>query len=124
MADEKLDLQEKIRKLTVKVVKHYRGKGPEVVKVKIEGDVITIDIKGILSNLSEILVEEGAVDIVKSYWRIMKPYLEKEFLDEAYETVGRKFEYSWQIHNLEKDSRSIVVSLNLISDGSIRKKDT
>jgi uncharacterized protein YbcI len=123
MTDDKLEFQEKIRKLAVKIVKHYRGKGPEVVKVKTEGNLITIDIRGILSNLSEILVEAGAVDIVRDYWRIMKPYLEREFLQEAYEIVGGKFEYSWQINDFEKNSRYIVVSLKLIDDGSIVKKD-
>lgn len=123
MSDEKFQMQEKIRKLAVKIVKHYRGKGPEVVTVKIEGDIITVQIKGILSNLSEILVEEGAIDIVKAYWKVMKPHLEKEFLNEAYETVGRGFEYSWKIHDLERNNRTIAVLLKLKNGGLIEKKD-
>lgn len=123
MSDEKFQSQENIRKLATKIIKHYRGKGPECVKVKIENDIITIHINGILSNLSEILVKEGAVDIVKDYWRIMKPHLEKQFLEEAYEVVGKEFEYSWQIRDLEKDNRTIIIFLKLINDGSIKKKN-
>ncbi|MTK12517.1 MAG: DUF2294 family protein [Clostridiaceae bacterium] len=123
MSDEKFQLQENIRKLATKIIKHYRGKGPECVKVKIENDSITIHINGILSNLSEILVKEGAVDIVKDYWRIMKPHLEKQFLEEAYEVVGKRFEYSWQIRDLENNNRTIIIFLKLINDGSIEKKN-
>lgn len=123
MSDEKFQLQENIRKLATKIIKHYRGKGPECVKVKIENDIITIHINGILSNLSEILVKEGAVDIVKDYWRIMKPHLEKQFLEEAYKVVGKRFEYSWQIRDLENNNRTIIIFLKLINDGSIEKKN-
>jgi uncharacterized protein YbcI len=123
MSDEKFQLQENIRKLATKIIKHYRGKGPECVKVKIENNIITIHISGILSNLSEILVKEGAVDIVKDYWRIMKPHLEKQFLEEAYEVVGKRFEYSWQIRDLENNNRTIIIFLKLINDGSIEKKN-
>lgn len=123
MSDEKFQLQENIRKLATKIIKHYRGKGPECVKVKIENDIITIHINGILSNLSEILVKEGAIDIVKDYWKIMKPHLEKQFLEEAYEIVGKRFEYSWQIRDLENNNRTIIIFLKLINDGSIEKKN-
>ncbi|MBI6874279.1 Na-translocating system protein MpsC family protein [Clostridium aciditolerans] len=123
MSDEKFQLQENIRKLATKIIKHYRGKGPECVKVKIENDIITIHINGILSNLSEILVKEGAVDIVKDYWKIMKPHLEKQFLEEAYEVVGKRFEYNWQIRDLESNNRTIIIFLKLINDGSIKKKN-
>jgi hypothetical protein len=85
--------------------------------------MITIHISGILSNLSEILVEEGADEIVKEYWKIMRPHLEKEFLDEAYNTVGKKFEYSWRIDNWENNNRTIIIFLKLINDGLIEKKD-
>lgn len=51
-----LELQEKIRKFAIKVVKCYKGKGPDNVKVKINGGTITIEVRGILSKLSDILV--------------------------------------------------------------------
>lgn len=123
MSQEQFEAQEKIRKLVVKIVKHYRGKGPELVKVKIDNSIITIHIKGILSNLSEILVEEGAADIVKDYWKILKPHLEKQFLNEVYEVVGKNFEYSWQIDKLENNNRTITIFLKLIDHGLIEKKD-
>lgn len=50
-----LELQEKIRKFAIKVVKCYKGKGPDNVKVKINGGTITIEVRGILSKLSDIL---------------------------------------------------------------------
>ncbi|MBC2582939.1 Na-translocating system protein MpsC family protein [Clostridium sp. DJ247] len=123
MSQEQFEAQEKIRKLVVKIVKHYRGKGPEFVKVKIDNSIITIHIKGILSNLSEILVKEGAADIVKDYWKILKPHLEKQFLDEVYDIIGKNFEYSWQIDNLENNNRTITIFLKLIDHGLIEKKD-
>lgn len=106
------EYQENIRKLAVKIVKHYRGKGPENVKVKAEDGRIEIEIKGILSNLSEILVKEGAVEVVKDYWKILKPYLEKEFLKEAEETVGSRFTYSWKICDLESGDRTVIIEVN------------
>ena len=123
MFDKSPEMQEKIRKLAIKLVKHYRGKDPEYVIVKIEDELITITIKGILSNLSEILVEEGDADKVKDYWKILKPYLENQYAEEIYETIGRNFEYTWQINNLESANRTIVIFLNLIVYGSIEKKD-
>jgi len=123
MFDKSPEMQEKIRKLAIKLVKHYRGKGPEYVIIKIEDELITITIKGILSNLSEILVEEGDADKVKDYWKILKPYLENQYAEEIYETIGRNFEYTWQINNLESANRTIVIFLNLIVYGSIEKKD-
>lgn len=114
MPNEAFEYQEKIRKLVVKVVKHYRGKGPDSVKVKAEDGKIVIEIKGILSNLSEILVKEGAVDIVKDYWRILKSYLEKEFKTEMEETVGSRFTYNWEISDLENGERVVIVQLNTL----------
>ncbi|QAA33328.1 DUF2294 domain-containing protein [Clostridium manihotivorum] len=115
MCATNVDLQEDVKKLAVKIIKHYRGKGPEYVKVKmIDTDTIVLDIKGILSNLSEILVNEGAINLVKSYWEIMKPHLEKSFIDEARELFKRDFNYSWKVLNLENENRTVVITINLI----------
>jgi len=111
-----LELQEQIKKVTVKIIKYYRGRGPEYVKVKIDSpDTITVDIKGILSNLSEILVNEGAVDIVSDYWKIMKPHLEKNFFQEVKDILKKDFTYSWKISNIENDNRTVVITINLIN---------
>jgi uncharacterized protein YbcI len=107
-----LELQEKIRKLAIKIIKCYRGKGPDNVKVKIEGQLITVEIKGIISNLSTILIEEGAEQTVKDYWKYLKPHLEKKFMDEVYEVIGRKFDYTWKIYDLESESRSIILMIS------------
>ncbi|NGM84035.1 DUF2294 family protein [Paenibacillus sp. 7124] len=107
------EYQEKIRRLVVKIVKHYRGKGPENVKVKLESSqLITIEIRGVLSSLSEILVKEGAVDLVAEYWKVLKPYLEKEFMAEMIETLGSRFTYTWQIYELCPSGRAIMIQLN------------
>lgn len=112
MPKKDLDMEEKVRKLVIKIVKHYRGKGPENVKIKLENSKIEIYIKGILSNLSQILVKEGAAQVVKDYWKIMKPYLEKEFLKEVHELIGSNFEYSWEICNLENEDRIIIIKID------------
>ncbi|MFW2491263.1 Na-translocating system protein MpsC family protein [Clostridium chromiireducens] len=111
-----LELQEQIKKVAVKIIKYYRGRGPEYVKVKIDSpDTITVDVKGILSNLSEILVNEGAVNIVTDYWKIMKPHLEKNFLQEVKDILKKDFTYSWKICNIENDNRTVVITINLIN---------
>lgn len=110
---EQFEFQERVRKLVVRIVKHYRGKGPENVKVKIENErQISIEIRGILSNLSEILVKEGASEIVKEYWKVLKPYLEKEFLEEVNETIGSPFTYEWELCSLSQNDRSIIIKVN------------
>lgn len=110
-----LELQEQIKKVAVKIVKYYRGRGPEYVKVKVEAsNIITVNIKGILSNLSEILVNEGAIDVVTNYWKIMKPHLEKNFRQEVREILKKDFTYSWKICNIENDNRTVVITINLI----------
>ena len=115
MSEINLEMQEEIKKVAVKIIKHYRGRGPEYVKIKVESkDVITISIKGILSNLSEILVNEGAIDMVAEYWKIMKPHLEKNYLQEMKNILKRDFTYSWKICNVENDNRTIVIKINLI----------
>jgi len=124
MSDINLELQEKIKQIAVKIIKYYRGRGPEYVKVKIENsDIITIDIKGILSNVTEILVNEGAVNIVTEYWKIMKPHLEKNFLHEVATILKRDFVYSWKVCNIENDNRTVVITIKLIDYGLIEKKD-
>ena len=116
MSDMNLELQEQIKKVAVKIIKYYRGRGPEYVKVKIDSpDTITVEIKGILSNLSEILVNEGAVNIVTDYWKIMKPHLEKSFLQEVKDILKKDFTYSWKISNIENDNRTVVITINLIN---------
>lgn len=112
MCNEDLELQEVIRKLAIKMIKHYRGKGPDNVKVKIEGQLITVEIKGIISNLSVILIEEGAEETVKDYWKYLKPHLENRFMAEVYETIGKNFDYTWKVYDLEKESRSIILKIN------------
>lgn len=115
MAGTNLQIEEKIKKLAVKIIKYYRGRGPEYVRVKVNNPkMITIDIKGILSNLSEILVGEGAVNIVAEYWKILKPHLEKSFLEEVKQELGSNFEYNWKVCNLEEDNRTIIISIKLI----------
>ncbi|RII32298.1 DUF2294 family protein [Clostridium chromiireducens] len=116
MSTINLELQEQIKKVAVKIIKYYRGRGPEYVKVKIDSpDTITVDVKGILSNLSEILVNEGAVNIVTDYWKIMKPHLEKNFLQEVKDILKKDFTYSWKICNIENDNRTVVITINLIN---------
>lgn len=114
MSNDDLELQEKIRKLAIKIVKSYKGKGPDNVKVKVNGDLITIEVRGILSKLSDILVKEGAGDIVMDYWKYIKPHLEKEFLQEACDILGGGFDYSWKVKNLELEDkdRIVVVKVN------------
>ncbi|AOR24771.1 Na-translocating system protein MpsC family protein [Clostridium taeniosporum] len=112
MLSEELELQEKIRKLSIRIVKYYRGKGPDNVKVNINKNLIVIHIKGILSNLSEILVNQGACNEVKKYWKYIKPHLEDEFLDEVHDVIGKDFDYDWEIHNLENRDREIVIKIN------------
>lgn len=115
MNDINLELQEQIKKIAVKIIKYYRGRGPEYVKVKIENpNIITIGIKGILSNLSEILVNEGAVNIVTEYWKIMKPHLEKNFLHEVQNILKKDFVYNWEICDIENDNRTVVITIKLI----------
>lgn len=111
----KAEFQEKIKKLVVKIIKHYRGKGPEYVKVKVIDDKnLNIEIKGILSNLSEILVDEGATGLVADYWKIMKPHLEKSFYDEVKDELGQDFQYAWKIYNFENKERTIEINIKLI----------
>lgn len=107
------ECQEKIRRLAVKIVRHYRGKGPENVKVKLDGaGKVTVEITGILSNVSEILVKEGATDLVKQYWKVLQPYLEREFMQEAADTLGGPFTYTWTISQERQEERTIVIELN------------
>jgi uncharacterized protein YbcI len=112
LCNDVLELQEDVRKLAIKMIKHYRGKGPDNVKVKVEGQLITVEIKGIISNLSVILIEEGAEETVKDYWKYLKPHLEKKFMGEAYETIGKNFDYTWKVYDLDKESRSIIIKIN------------
>jgi uncharacterized protein YbcI len=112
VCNDVLELQEDVRKLAIKMIKHYRGKGPDNVKVKVEGQLITVEIKGIISNLSVILIEEGAEETVKDYWKYLKPHLEKKFMGEACETIGKNFDYTWKVYDLDKESRSIIMKIN------------
>lgn len=110
------ELQEQIKKVAVKIIKHYRGRGPEYVKVNVDSpDTIVVNIKGILSNLSEILVNEGAIDVVADYWKIMKPHLENNFHQEVRDILKKDFTYSWKICNVENDNRTVVITINLIN---------
>jgi len=112
LTDKNLELKEKLRKLAVKIVKHYRGKGPDNVKVKIEDKLITIEIRGVLSDLSKILMSEGAPHIVDEYWKIVKPHLEKEFLQEVYETVGGIYDYDMEVISLKNFDKSVTLKIN------------
>ncbi|MEK3787289.1 MULTISPECIES: Na-translocating system protein MpsC family protein [Paenibacillus] len=113
MAEAAYEYQERIRRLAVKIVKHYRGKGPELVKVKLDSESqITIEIKGMLSSLSEILLREGAADLVTEYWKVLRPYLERGFMDEVMVTIGSAFSYSWQLPNLEQESSTVIIQLH------------
>lgn len=113
MSDVDFEYQEKIRRLVVKIVKHYRGRGPDNVKVKLENEAqITIEIRGILSSLSEILLKEGAIQLVTEYWKVLRPYLERGFMEELIETIGCEFTYSWRISDLYQGDRTITIQVN------------
>ncbi|GGF68132.1 hypothetical protein GCM10010912_11410 [Paenibacillus albidus] len=113
MSETEFEYQEKIRRLAVKIVKHYRGKGPESVKVRLEyKPLIIIEIRGILSSLSEILLKEGAVHLITEYWKVLKPYLEREFIAEIIETLGSPFTYTWKIEDPTPGERAIIIQLN------------
>jgi len=114
LTNKDLELQEKIRKLAVKIVKHYRGKGPDNVKVIIEDRIITVEIRGVFSDLSKILMSEGASHIVNDYWKIVKPHLEKEFSDKVYETVGGFYDYSAEVFSLENFDKAVTLKINKI----------
>lgn len=112
MINKNIELQEKIRKLAVKIVKHYRGKGPDNVKVKIEEQLITVEIRGVFSDLSKILIREGAAHIVDDYWKVVKPHLENEFLEEVYEVVGGSYDYDLEVINLKDLDKSVTLKIN------------
>ncbi|WP_287823900.1 Na-translocating system protein MpsC family protein [Clostridium sp.] len=115
MMDANIEMQEKLKKLTIKIVKHYRGKGPEYVKVNmLDEKTIIIEVKGILSNLSEILVNEGATSMVAKYWEVLKPHIENNFFREIKMILGSNFQYSWKLYNLENHNRTIQIKINLI----------
>lgn len=113
MNRDDLELQENIRRFAIKIVKYYKGKGPDNVKIKIDGNLITIEVRGILSKLSDILVKQGARDVVMDYWKYIKPHLEKEFLQEACEILGGGFDYSWEVKNLELEDRERIVVITV-----------
>lgn len=113
MSKNELELQEDLRKLAIKIVKYYKGKGPDNVKVKIDGNLITIEVRGILSKLSDILVKQGARKVVMDYWKYIKPHLEKEFLQEACDILEGGFDYSWEVRNLELEDKERVVVIKV-----------
>lgn len=113
MSKDELELQEDLRKLAIKIVKYYKGKGPDNVKVKIDGNIIIIEVRGILSKLSDILVKQGARKVVMDYWKYIKPHLEKEFLQEACDILGGGFDYSWEVRNLELEDKERVVVIKV-----------
>ncbi|MET3209547.1 UNVERIFIED_CONTAM: uncharacterized protein YbcI [Paenibacillus sp. PvR008] len=114
MLNTEWEYRERIRKLAVCIVKHYRGKGPDNVKVSLDSPLrITVEIRGTLSNLSEILVHEGAEDKVREYWNVLRPYLEKEFMNEAEKTLGSPFTYTWEICPSVHGDGHIIITLEL-----------
>ncbi|WP_223264109.1 DUF2294 domain-containing protein [Paenibacillus sp. IHB B 3084] len=114
MLNTEWEYRERIRKLAVCIVKHYRGKGPDNVKVSLESPLrITVEIRGTLSNLSEILVHEGAEDKVREYWSVLRPYLEKEFMSEAEKTLGSPFTYTWEVCPSVHGDGHIIIILEL-----------
>jgi len=113
MPEANFEYQEKIRRLAVKIVKDYKGKGPESVKVKLENDSqVTVEIRGILSNLSEILLKECADELVEEYWKVLKPYLEREYMEELIEAIGWRFTYSWRLCGQKQQGRTVIIQLN------------
>ncbi|MDO4535264.1 MAG: Na-translocating system protein MpsC family protein [Clostridium perfringens] len=113
MSKTELELQEDLRRLAIKIVKCYKGKGPDNVNVKINGNIIIIEVRGILSKLSDILVKQGARQVVMDYWKYIKPHLEKEFLQEACDILGGGFDYSWEVKNLELEDKERVVVIKV-----------
>ncbi|MDN4087901.1 MULTISPECIES: DUF2294 domain-containing protein [Paenibacillus] len=114
MLNTELEYRERIRKLAVCIVKHYRGKGPDNVKVSLNSPLrVTVEIQGTLSNLSEILVHEGAVEKVSDYWNVLRPYLEKEFMREAEKTLGSPFTYTWEVCPSVHGDGHIIITLEL-----------
>jgi uncharacterized protein YbcI len=101
--------QETIKRLIVKYTKMYRCKGPLYVKVKITNELINIYIKGIVSNIEEILLEEDNIEQIEIIWEIIKHPIFKQFLNELQEVMCKKYKILLEESNFKDDFRILIL---------------
>lgn len=108
---EELIFKDKIANIAIKFTKLYRSRGPEYVKVNIDNDTINICIKGILSNVGKLLLEQKCFEDIVSIWGKINGPLAKQFLDEVHTETGKKCMIFSEVSDYKNDMRILVLKI-------------
>lgn len=107
-----LEMENKIKEITAKYVKLYRGRGPQYVKVNMTDELINIHAKGILSTVGELLVKQGASELPKMAWKELKKVILDSFIDELSKEMGKKCSLVLERTDFNEDTRTIIIKLD------------
>ena len=94
------------------VIKKINGKGPERTKVDIKGNYVTIDIRGILSDVEKIMLTyEENYKRVEDFRQGLMPILRKEMLKQISKALCREVEIVSCEENILNNSKSIILKI-------------
>jgi len=105
-------MEDKIKRIAAQYVKLYRGRGPQYVKVNVRHELIHIYLKGVLSNMGELLIKQGAVKLAEMAWNELREDILDSFIDEVSKEVGKEYSLVSEKTDFYEDARTIIIKLD------------
>lgn len=115
--DKRDKLKDEIIRLTVDLVKEYRGRGPLYVKAYFEEQSILIEVKGYVSSTAKFLLENGGPDqFVEDIERRISHIVSCKLLDGIKMITGCEFEITSVISDFSNDVKTMILRRKSLSE--------
>lgn len=105
------EIEKRIKAIAIRVIKLYKGKGPNYVNVKITDNKIDMLAKGILSNLGKYLIEHGKKEVVEIIKEAVEDTLYKHLIDEIHKETNLKCSIICGECNYKEDFRRLILKI-------------
>ena len=105
------EIEKIIKSVVIKIIKLYKGKGPDYVNVKITGKEIEICAKGILSSFGKFLIEHDGIEVVELARKKAQSILYKYMIDEILKETNLKCEVIYEECNFIEDFRKLILKI-------------
>lgn len=100
---------DEIKKIIFKLVKYYKGKGPQYVNVRLIDSNITVYIKGVFTNLDKLLYENTEEEKLRKVFKGAMLILKRELIEKINEALDMNCTFLSIKKNYIDDSITIVL---------------
>lgn len=107
------ELERVLKKIIVRVVKLYKGKGPDYINIKMNNDKIEMFAKGVLSPLGKFLIEYNGIEEIEFIKNQAQGIVDQYMFDEIFKETNLRSEIIYDEYNCIEDFRKVVLKIKI-----------